>query len=58
MPNVRELLKVFDKLTEPNRFAVLVHARLLVLRQCVVLQYRHEQRVWYRAQYPHVHWVR
>jgi len=54
---VRELLNVFDKLTEPNRFAVLVHARLLVLRECVVVQYHRELRVQHRARFPIAHWL-
>jgi hypothetical protein len=58
MSKLHELLKIYNCLTEPNRFSVLVHARLLVLRQCVVVQYRHERRAWHYLQSPNAHWVR
>ena len=57
MSGVHTLLKIYNALNEPNRFAVLVHARLLVLRQCVAEQYFIEQRIWQRAQYTNAHWL-
>lgn len=57
MSGVRTLLKIYDALSEPNRFAVLVHARLLVLRQCVSEQYFVERRYHVRSQYSNVHWL-
>lgn len=61
MAKVTDLLKIYDRLTESNRFAVLVHARLLVLRQVMVVQYhyeyRDERRRACRIKHPGAHWV-
>jgi hypothetical protein len=54
---LRTLLRIYDALNESNRFAVLCHARLLVLRQCVVEQYNVERRKYDHAQYSNAHWL-
>ena len=39
MHSVRQLAQVIRHLSEANRFKVLCHARMLMLRQCLVEQY-------------------
>lgn len=61
MGRITDLLRIYDRLTESNRFAVLVNARLRVLRQMVVVQYhyefRDERRRPARIKYPNAHWL-
>ena len=53
MGNIKRLVAIVHRLSEARRYKVLVHARLLVLRQCVIEQYYIERRMSVAA-----HWVR
>jgi len=53
MANTNGLQRVLHRLSDANKFRVLVHARLLVLRQCVVGQYCFEGIYLFQA-----HWVK
>lgn len=57
MASLHELLSVYNCLNEPNRFSVLVYARLKVVRQTAahVHPYVRERRK--DRKYLRVHWV-
>ena len=59
MPNVIEFLDVYAHLSEPNRFAVLVYARLKLVRQMAELckPYVQERRSSSRVKFPRAHWM-
>lgn len=61
MANANRLMSVVRRLSDSRRYKVLVYARLLVLRQCVIEQYRIEKRslpAVAEPKYIHAHWVR
>lgn len=57
MASLRALLSVYNRLNEPNRFSVLVYARLKVVRQTAehVRPYVRERRKG--RKFLRVHWV-
>lgn len=59
MGSVNELIDVFNKLNERNRFSVLVYARLRVVRQMAseVKPYIRERRQSERRLVRRVHWI-
>jgi len=59
MANVIELLDVYKKLNEANRFAVLVYARMKYALQMAELcqPYVQERRRPQRRRYPSAHWM-
>lgn len=59
MRNVKRLLDIYDQLSEPNQFAVLVYARLKVVRQIAseIKPYVRERRASERVKIRPVHWA-
>ena len=59
MANVTKLLELYDQLTEPSKFAVLLYARMKVVRDMAELckPYVQERRSSTRVQFPRAHWV-
>lgn len=57
--NIQELHRIVNRLNEPNRFAVLVFARLKYVRQMAELckPYVQERRSLARVKYPRAHWM-
>lgn len=59
MENETELIEIFRKLNKKNRFAVLVYARMKVIRQVAgeVKPYVRERRSSERRSVRRVHWI-
>ncbi len=59
MRNVKRLLDVYDQLNNSNRFAVLVYARLKIVRQIAseIKPYVRERRASVRVKIRPVHWA-
>lgn len=59
MASAIQLLDVYSRLSEPNRFAVLVYARFKFARQMMeeCKLYVQERRRACRVKYPSAHWV-